>query len=68
MLYHAAADRGWTAAQCNVGRMYETGRGVPTSQADAIAWYERAAQSGDRLAQEALLRLRLEEAAKVPHG
>jgi TPR repeat protein len=48
--------------------MYETGRGVPTSQENAIAWYERAAQSGDRLAREALLRLRPEQPVAVPQG
>jgi TPR repeat protein len=59
-LYRSAAELGWVAAQCNLGRMYETGRGVPPSTEDAISWYERAAKAGDRLAREALLRVRPE--------
>ena len=57
-LYQLAADAGHAPSQCNLGRMYELGRGVAASLADAVAWYERAAKNGSKLATEALRRLR----------
>jgi TPR repeat protein len=52
-----AADAGLASAQCNLARMYELGRGVGVSCDQAAAWYKRAADARNRLAQEALRRL-----------
>ncbi len=35
----------------NLGACYELGRGVPQSQAQAVAWYRRAADQGEARAQ-----------------
>jgi TPR repeat protein len=56
-LYRLAAEGGYATAQCNLGRMFELGRGVAVSLADATAWYRKAAEAGNKLAKEALRRL-----------
>jgi hypothetical protein len=42
-----AAQQGWDAAQYNLGWMYENGRGVPQSHADAVKWYCLVAKRGN---------------------
>ena len=43
-----AANRGLADSQYNLGVLYETGRGVPASMAEAYKWYALAARSGDK--------------------
>ncbi len=40
------AEQGHAAAQFFLGFMYEEGRGVPQSDAQAVAWYRKAAEQG----------------------
>ena len=49
-----AADQGVALAQYNLGVSYETGRGVPQDDAEAVRWYRLAADQGDALAQSNL--------------
>jgi tetratricopeptide (TPR) repeat protein len=42
--YTRAVGGGYTAAMYNLGAMYHNGRGVPRSDADAAAWYRKAAK------------------------
>lgn len=46
-LYCAAARRGHVAAQYQLGWMYANGRGVARDDAQAAAWFRRAAAKGD---------------------
>jgi TPR repeat protein len=39
--YRAAADT-WGPAMCDLGRLYEAGKGVPQDYTDAAGWYRRA--------------------------
>ncbi len=48
--YENAAALGSAFAMTNLGRMYETGRGVPKDYSEARRWYEKGAQGGDALA------------------
>jgi TPR repeat protein len=48
------AQQGVPAAQCYLGFMFETGRGVPQNYTEAAMWYRRAAEQGDSLAQYSL--------------
>jgi hypothetical protein len=41
-----------------LGYMYETGRGVPQNDAQAVIWYRKGAEAGNAYAVEALKRLR----------
>ena len=41
-----AAESGDAEAQHNLGRAYETGRGVAKDEAQALAWYRKAAAQG----------------------
>lgn len=41
-----AAEQGHGAAQFDLGRMYETGKGVPKDPAEAMKWFRRAAENG----------------------
>lgn len=50
-LWLARAEQGDTAAQINLGALYERGLGVERDQAQALEWYRRAAESGDADAQ-----------------
>ncbi|KAG0232610.1 hypothetical protein BGW41_001771, partial [Actinomortierella wolfii] len=45
-LYREGAARGYAAAQHNLGRMYEKGRGVEKDIDQAMEWYKKAANSG----------------------
>ena len=44
-----------------LGRLYEQGKGVTANRATAVAWYEKAAATGDSEAQTALARLKAGE-------
>jgi TPR repeat protein len=46
-----AADQGFAAAQANLGRLYEQGRGVPQSDTEAARLYKLAADQGLAAAQ-----------------
>jgi hypothetical protein len=48
MLCAKEADAGRSSAQRDLGELYERGRGVARSDADAAKWYTRAADGGDR--------------------
>ena len=48
---HAQANAGDANAQFNLARMYDTGRGVPQDDAQAMTWYRKAADQGDPDAQ-----------------
>ena len=41
-----AAGQGDAAAQFNLGIMYDTGRGVPHYDTEAVRWYRMAAEQG----------------------
>ena len=43
--------RGTPIAQNNLGWMYANGRGVPKDDAEAVAWYRKAAEQGNAVAQ-----------------
>ncbi len=43
---HKAADQGNGNAEYTIGSMYEQGLGVPSSQPQAIEWYQRASRHG----------------------
>ena len=45
-----AAERGDADAQLNLGFRYDTGRGVPQDDAEAVRWYRLAAKQGNALA------------------
>ncbi len=49
-----AAEQGYAPAQSSLGFLYEAGRGVAKSDAEAIRWYRRAAEQGDASAQSSL--------------
>ena len=42
----ARARQGDIDSQFELGRRYDTGRGVPQDDGEAVSWYERAAQQG----------------------
>jgi len=42
----ALADQGDARAQYNLGYMYDTGRGVPENDAEAVKWWLKAADQG----------------------
>ena len=50
----AKAEQGDVQAQYNLGIMYETGRGGPQDDAEAVRWYRLAAEQGDAEAQHNL--------------
>jgi len=50
-LYQKAANLGNVRAQCAIGFMYATGRGVEKNGAKALEWYKKAAIHGDARAQ-----------------
>jgi len=56
--FRRSAEQGHAGGQNNLGRMYETGRGVRRDRVEAVRWYRLAAQQGNELAQENLDRLR----------
>jgi hypothetical protein len=50
-IWRPLAERGSTAAQLNLGAMYEQGQGVAQDYAEAAKWYGRAANGGHASAQ-----------------
>jgi uncharacterized protein len=42
-----AASKGYGSAMNNFVWMYDNGTGVPKSDADAVAWYRKAAEAGN---------------------
>ena len=52
-----AADEGSALAMWGLGRAYELGEGVQDNRAEAVLWYERAADLGEQRATSALQRL-----------
>ena len=48
----AAAEQGQREAQYNLGMLYENGSGVPRNYDEAAKWYQRAADSGIREANQ----------------
>jgi len=52
--FRKAAQQGWSPSQYNLGWMYERGRGVPQSHADAVKWYCLAAKRGNSRAKHDL--------------
>jgi len=55
--YYKAAQQGYDTAQCNLGLMFENGRGVAQDVNGAVAWYRKAAAGGNQRAAESLRRL-----------
>lgn len=53
-LFRLLADRGYSPAQNNLGRMYFDGRGVPQGYVEALKWFRLAANQGDANAQTSL--------------
>jgi len=53
-LWESAAKEGSSLAMHNLGCLYEKGRGVPQSDAEAATWHEKAASNGLAAAQFAL--------------
>lgn len=49
--YRILAERGSSAAQNNLGVMYEYGNGVARNHTQAVRWYRKAAEQGNALAQ-----------------
>jgi TPR repeat protein len=49
-----ASEKGDAAAQSNLGFMYDSGRGVPQSDTEAVFWYRKAAEQGHVFAQSNL--------------
>ena len=48
--FKKAAKQGDTAAQLNLGFMYDKGHGVTQDYKEAVYWYEKAARQGDAAA------------------
>lgn len=46
-IWRVLAERGMAVAQNNLGVMYNKGHGVPKDDAQAMAWYTKAAEQGD---------------------
>ncbi|MFX8176283.1 hypothetical protein ABTL07_19655, partial [Acinetobacter baumannii] len=46
-LWRPLAEEGNAAAQTGMGILYENGREVVKSEAQAVAWYQKAAAQGD---------------------
>ena len=49
-----AAERGHADAQCELGLMYKTGKGVPENYKEAVKWLRLAAEQGEPRAQYTL--------------
>lgn len=49
--FRMLAEEGDARAQCSLGHMYETGRGVRRDYSKALSWWSKAAESGYTLAQ-----------------
>jgi TPR repeat protein len=46
--YRAAAEAGDTTAMVAIGALYDEGIGLPKSREQAIAWYRKAADAGNK--------------------
>jgi localization factor PodJL len=46
--FSEAANRGLADSQYNLGILYESGLGVPSSSVEAYKWYALAARTGDK--------------------
>jgi TPR repeat protein len=55
-LFSQAADKGNPRAMRDIAVLYEKGWGVPKNVATAVAWYRRAAEQGDKAAENWLNR------------
>ena len=53
-LFQRLAERGDASAQCNLGVMYEQGRGVAQNYREAMKWFRLAAVQGNASAQSNL--------------
>ncbi len=51
---HARAEQGDAVAQSNLGYLYQSGRGVPKDDTQAVAWYRKSADQGNGGAQNDL--------------
>ncbi|KAG0220642.1 hypothetical protein BGW41_007665, partial [Actinomortierella wolfii] len=51
-LYREGAKKGYSAAQYNLGRMYEKGRGVSKNTEQALKWYDIARKNHHRFSSE----------------
>ena len=51
-LYRQAADMGDATGMNNVGRLYQSGWGVPLDYAEAMRWYRLAAERGNAAAMD----------------
>jgi Sel1 repeat len=49
-MQRSPAAVGYAPAEYNLGNMYYYGRGVPRDGAEALKWYRKAADQGDRYA------------------
>jgi len=49
--YRQAAEQGDAGAQFYLGRIYQSGMGVPQDYVEATKWYRKAAEQGDATAQ-----------------
>ena len=49
--FRIAAEQGHADAQCDLGYMYGSGRGVTQDYAEAVRWYRKAAEQGNADAQ-----------------
>ncbi|KAG0249387.1 hypothetical protein DFQ27_000147, partial [Actinomortierella ambigua] len=57
------ADKGYVAAQHNLGRLYERGRGVRMDKVQACAWYRMAAAQGHEDSQQRMEFLQIQKSA-----
>lgn len=53
-LYKQAVEEGSIAAMCDIGIMYEYGRGISKNESEAVKWYRKAAERGDARGQYCL--------------
>ena len=56
--YRRAAQQGEPYGQCNLGFMYQYGKGVPKDLVQAAEWFRKAADQGNENARKALAELR----------
>jgi len=62
--FRQRAEWGDSWGMFNLGELYENGEGVPADHAQALVWYRKAAQAGDRSARDLLKRLKAEAAKR----
>ena len=49
--YRLSAEQGYERGQCNLGEMYEYGKGVAQNYEEALKWYKKAADQGNAWSQ-----------------